>query len=427
MKRQEIEATLAAAYPIDRERIGRLDIESLEADLLADVDELGERDGLLLVAGATPPDRPRGWRSGSRRLGLGVAVAALAAAVVAVALLAGGGEERPSSAYGAELVRFAESSPLLLLEAPKWGIRDIGHLRSTQGYIDFTEESPEPHPDEALETRAETKRHETPPAVIARSLRFMELTWRDGSQNKIRFRDGRLRVSSYSPYEHKVVWGELPGHSFKTTIPTLGVTAYVDPRTERSWRQGGPGHRWMLAVWKEGGRLIELRAHVPDLAAFRERLGWLRRVSAEEWLDAMPPRIVKSVDYVATVEGMLEGIPQPPGFDPTTLEQAEVTTDRYQVGAAVGGAVACSWFRVWGEALGSGDTAAAEEAEAVLQGAGSWPIFEELAKEGAYPATVLEYADKMPSREWFGRPLLPEADKGLSCAERGYPAVVGQG
>ena len=69
-----------------------------------------------------------------------------------------------------------------------------------------------------------------------------------------------------------MVWGELPGHSSKTRIPTLGVTAYVDPRTERSWRQGGPGHRAMLAVWEEDGRLIELRAHVPDLAAFRERL-----------------------------------------------------------------------------------------------------------------------------------------------------------
>lgn len=426
MKRQEIEATLAAAYPVDRERIERIAIEALEGDLLADVDDLGDGDGLLLGTGATPPDRPRGWRSGSHRLALGIAGAALAAVVLAVVLLAGGGGERPSSAYGAELVRFAESSPLLLVDAPKWGIRDVGHLRSTQGYIHFAEESPEPHPDEALETRAETKRHETPPAVIARSLRFMELSWREGKQNRIRFHDGRLSVSAYSPYEHKVVWGELPGHSFKTRIPALGVSAYVEPRTERSWRQGGPGHRWMLAVWKEGGRLIELRAHVPDVAAFRERLGWLRRVSAEEWLDAMPPRIVKSVDYVATVEGMLEGIPQPPGFDPTTLEGAEVTTDRYQVGAAVGGAVACSWFRVWGEALGSGDTATAEEAETVLRGAGSWPIFEEMAKEGAYPATVLEYAEKMPSRKWYGRPLLPEVDQGLGCAERGYPAVGGR-
>jgi hypothetical protein len=426
MKRQEIEATLAAAYPIDRERIQRLDIESLEAELLADIDELGEHDGLLPGAGVTPPDRPRGWRSGSRRLGLGVAVAALAVAVVVVALLAGGGDERPSSAYGAELVRFAESSPLLLVEAPKWGIRNVGHLRSTQGYINFTEEAPEPHPDEALETRAETKRHETPPAVIARALRFMELTWRDGSQSKIRFHEGRLSVSLYSPYMHKVVWAEMPGRSIKTTIPALGVTAYVDPRTERSWRQGGPGHRSMVAVWKEGGRLIELRAHVPNLAAFRERLGWLRRVSAEEWLDAMPPRIVKSVDYVATVEAMLEGIPQPPGFDPTTLEGAEVTTDRYQVGAAVGGAVACSWFRAWGEALGSGDTATAEKAEAVLLGSGSWPIFKEMAKEGAYPATVIEYAKAMPSLHWYHRPLLPQVNKGL-CSTTGYPAIVEAG
>lgn len=420
MRRQEIEATLAAAYPVDRERIERLDIESLEGALLADLDDLGEADGV--AAGAAPADRPRGWRSGSRRLRLGIAAAALAAVVLAVILLAGGGGERPSTAYGAELVRFAETSPLLLVEGPGWGVQSVGNLRATEGYIDFGEKSPEPHPDEAIETRAETKRHETPPAVIARSLRFMELSWRDASQSNVRFHDGRLRASLYSPYLHKVVWMAMPGHAFKTKIPALGVTAYVDSRTERSWRQGGPGHRSMLAVWEEDGRLIELRAHVPDLATFRERLGWLRRVSAEEWLDAMPPRIVKSVDYVATVEAMLEGIPQPPDFDPTKLEQAEVTTDRYQVGAAVGGAVACSWFRVWGEALGSGETATADEAEAVLQGAGSWPIFEEMAKEGAYPATVLEYAEKMPSRKWYGRPLLPQVNKGL-CSTTGYPAI----
>ena len=77
-----------------------------------------------------------------------------------------------------------------------------------------------------------------------------------------------------------------------------------------------------------------------------------------------------------------------------------------------------------GEALGSGDTATAEKAEAVLQGAGSWPIFQEMAKEGAYPATVLEYADKMPSRKWFGQPLLPQVNKGL-CSTTGYPAIAG--
>ena len=68
MKRQEIEATLAAAYPVDRERIERLDLESLEDDLLADLDDLADGDGVLLGAGATPPDRTRGWRGSGDRL-----------------------------------------------------------------------------------------------------------------------------------------------------------------------------------------------------------------------------------------------------------------------------------------------------------------------------------------------------------------------
>jgi hypothetical protein len=391
MRRQEIEATLTAAYPVDRERIERLDIEVMEADLLADLDD----------APAPAAEAPtRGRPSRRRGLGLGLAGAVLAAAVLAVVLLTGGSAEQPTKAYGAELIRFAESGPLLLLDGPEWGVRDVSQDGGT-GRINFTEKSPEPHPDEAIETRAEMKRHETPPAVIARRQRFMELVWRDGDKS----------------------WTTMPAHPVKVKIPALGVTAEVDPHTERAWDQGGPGDRLMVAVWKEGGRAIELRGSVPDLAAFRERLAWLRRVGAEEWLDAMPARVTKSVDYVATVESMLEGIPRPPGFDPAKLEEAEVTTDRYQVGAAVGGAVACSWFRTWGEALASGDAAGAAEAEAVLQGSGSWPIFREMAKEGAYPATVLEYARAMPSRRWYHRPLLPQVNEGL-CGGTGYPAIA---
>ena len=88
MKRQEIEATLAAAYPVDRERIEGLDIESLEAALLADVDDLG--DGWQASAARRSRRRPL-----SRPLGVGLASAAVAAAVVAIVLLAGGGAERP--------------------------------------------------------------------------------------------------------------------------------------------------------------------------------------------------------------------------------------------------------------------------------------------------------------------------------------------
>jgi hypothetical protein len=40
-------------------------------------------------------------------------------------ILAGGASEHPSRAYGAELVRFAESTPLLLLEGPGWRVQNV--------------------------------------------------------------------------------------------------------------------------------------------------------------------------------------------------------------------------------------------------------------------------------------------------------------
>ena len=179
-------------------------------------------------------------------------------------------------------------------------------------------------------------------------------------------RHGDLSLSFYDTYLHKRVHLQVPGHSLKVTIQGLGVTAYVNPHSETSWHQGGPGDRVMLAYWYAGAHLIEMRASVPDFAAFRERLGWLRSAGAEEWLDAMPARVVKAADYAATVESMLAGIPLPSGFDPSRLQTEGITTDRYQVGAAVGGAVACGWFRIWGEAVEAGDSATVKKAEAVL-------------------------------------------------------------
>jgi hypothetical protein len=155
MKPHELEA-LAAAYPVDRERIDRLDIESMEADLFADLEEAP------VVAEAESRRRPR-----RRRLGLALAGAALAAAVVAVVVLAGGGAERPSRAYGAELIRFAESTPLLLLEGPGWGVRGVDP-GSGVGKIEFAKASPDPNPGEPLMTRADVKRHVMPRAVVLR-------------------------------------------------------------------------------------------------------------------------------------------------------------------------------------------------------------------------------------------------------------------
>ena len=71
--------------------------------------------------------------------------------------------------------------------------------------------------------------------------------------------------------------------------------------------QRGPGNRQMKAIWREDGHVLEMNAAVPDLAAFKERLGWLHKVDSQTWLDAMPAKVVKAADHNATVREVLKG------------------------------------------------------------------------------------------------------------------------
>lgn len=388
MSTEKIETELRAANPVAKPALAALDLAAGEVALgqalLAEPALAAEPQALDRA-----PRRPR-----SPRL-LVAAVMAVAAAATVFLLADGGASESPAPAYGAELVRFAESTPLLLLEEPGWHVRDIGQQHG-QGRMEFGIASPTT--PEAHIYKTHTK-HGT--ALHRDGLRRVELFW--WNRSKI------LRLL-LNPRVDRV-----PGRKFTATLPALGTKVYIDTRAETSPKYGGPGHHQMEAIWREDGRVLLLNASVPDLAAFRERLGWLRRVDTQTWLDAMPAKVVKAADYGAAVREMLQGIPLPPGFDPTRISDLQVTNDRYQVGAAVGGAVACEWFHRWGDAIRKGNTAAAKKAERVLQGAGSWPIFREMSKEGAYPATVVEYAEAMPSGRWYGRPLLPDVNQGLGC------------
>lgn len=397
MSTEKIEAELRAANPVAPPTLAALDLAAGEAALgqalLAESELTAEPQAL-----DTAPRRPRSPR-------LVVAAAMTAAVAVAVFLLAAGGASRsPAPAYGAELVRFAEATPLLLLEEPGWRVRGISQLDG-QGMMEFgiaPPATPEAHT---------YKTHTNHGVALHRDgLRRIDLSWYPHELGN------ELLKPLLNPRVDRV-----PGRRFTATVPTLGTKVHIDTRVETSPKYGGPGHHQMQAIWREDGRLLVLSASVPNLATFRERLGWLRRVEAQTWLDAMPAKVVKAADYGAAVQEMLQGIPLPPGFDPAKIPDLHVTNNRYQVGAAVGGAVACEWFRHWGDAIGKGDASAAKEAERVLQGAGSWPIFREMSKEGAYPATVVEYAEAMPSRRWYGRPLLPDVDQGLGCARLESP------
>jgi hypothetical protein len=419
MKTREMEKALGAANPVGRRRLDGLDLEAMEVDLLADLEA---DSSALLELEATPPRARR-----PRRFALALGSVALAVALAAILVLAGGGSNHPSRAYGAELVRFAELTPLLLLEGPGWRVQDVYEAgqgvympRSSRGTgsMEFVTGKPTPYESVRVTCVRETvsKSGKFPvckaergsgmlPAAVRQ--RKVELRWFHGSL------EDSLSMAHKMPHPHSQRWIKLP---------VLDTTADVDTRAEFYVNQGGRGNRQMTALWSEDGYVLELKAAVPDLAAFEERLDWLTRVDSQTWLDAMPAKVVKAADHDAAVQEMLKGIPVPKGFEPSQIPDENLTTNRHQVGAAVTGTVSCLWFRQWGEARRSSDRAAAAEAEKAMATAKHWPILHEMAKEGGYPE-IWKLAAAMPSGEGRrGWRLLPQTEA-LGCARWGIPVL----
>jgi hypothetical protein len=409
MKPDKIDRKLRDADPYPAPALAQLELEPAAAALAAAI--LAEPAAPTAAENAAPP-----WPAAQRhRRGLfgaaGLAAAAVAAAVIL--LLAGGSAESPSRAYGAELVRFAESTPLLLLEGPGWRVQNVFQANGREGLegsMEFVTGKPIPYESIRISGDADEQRESGmfPPAVRQRRV---ELFW---SQRSLESEIARVH-SMLHPHGRQVV-----------ELPVLDTTASVDTRAEFYANQGGPGNRQMIALWSEGGYTLELRAAVPNLGGFEERLDWLAKVDPESWLDAMPAKVVKAVDHDATVREMLKGIPVPATFGPSRVPDEGLTTNRYQVGAAVTGTVSCLWLRQWGEARRTGNEVAAAEAERAMATSKRWPILREMAKDGAYPETIWELAADMPSGywEWAGRRhrLLPRAE-GLGCAHLGIPVL----
>lgn len=406
MNEREARRLLAAADPVAAERFDGLDFEAMEADLLADIE--GGRAALLEVEPA-PRSHPR------RRLVLALGTAVLAVIAALVVLLAGEGSGRPATAYGAEQIAFAESTPLLLLDGPGWRVANVTESKAregTEGQMEFITGKPIPYGVMKITGNEEKGQHVEGLQPAATRQRKVELHWRSEAEESL-----AQAIANRRAYYH------AHGKHF-TRLPVLGTSAFVDTRTEVFENQGGPGDREMLAFWSEGGFLLELHAAVPDQAGMEERLGWVTKVDSQAWLDAMPAKVVKAADHEAVVEEMLKGIPLPATFSPARIPNEELTTDRYQVGATVTGTLACLWLRQWGEATRTGDTAAAEEAVKAMATARHWPILREMNPDGDYPEVLWEDAAAMPRGYfvWAGhhRDLLAHAE-GLGCARFGLP------
>jgi hypothetical protein len=408
MKTHELDLKFKAANPVPRDALMGLDLGPAEAELGEGI-VAGPASAEGAAAGVVARPHPRRW-------GRTAAAAAGALAVIAgviVLLLSAGGGDGSNRAYAAELVRFAESSPLLLLEGRGWRVQDVTEYRTREGFegqMEFVTGKPIPYETVRVTggPRAQRESGMFPPAVRQRRV---ELWWHQGTLA------GAIQMQRMGLHPHGQRWVKLP---------VLDTVASVDTRAEFYVNQGGPGNRRMVAFWSEGGYVLQLTAAVPDLAAFEERLDWVTKVDTQAWLDAMPAKVVKAADHDATVREILKGIPVPDAFSPSNIPDEGLTTNRYQVGAKVTATVSCLWFLQWAQARRSGDRAAELEAERAMATSRHWPILHEMAKEGGYPQTIWQLADEMPSGYWehlkHRHPLLPRAE-GLGCARLGLPLL----
>ena len=164
---------------------------------------------------------------------------------------------------------------------------------------------------------------------------------------------------------------------------------------------------------------MQYGAPVRDLAMFRAQLRALRQVDTNTWLRALPPSVMQTATRRVTIHHMLGGVPLPPGFTVAQIPGSNLIKDRYQLGAAVTGTVACMWVADWARARAAGDTAAVNTAVAAMATAPRWPILREMARSGFWSQLLIEMAKAMPSGHWHGRSLAGAFNSNLGCSRLG--------
>lgn len=300
------------------------------AGLAAELDEAElERALTRAVALGRTPSQPvpvgdrvalqTGETGRRRRAAVGLAAAAvLAALLVAGGWLRGSGGGHPE--FAAAAIRVAEANPRLLVTAPGWKIVRADEFETDSG----------------------------------------ELTFSDGSH--------RLEVHWYPARRYEEYLRDRADVSTPERGTLLGQTATtVDYSREE--------YATMLSP--QGSVFVEVRGRLGSRPAYDEILDSLRAVDVETWLDAMPASTVRPEARSETVDGLLRGMPLPPGFDAAALKGEDSIADRDTLAVKVGNAIACGWVESWVSAQADGDRAAAEQAVEAMSGAADWPLVRE--------------------------------------------------
>jgi hypothetical protein len=386
MTRIDVEAALAAANPLSERTVAELPLHDAETELLAMI-AAAPADGQRRPRTDSP--RPRARAHWGRRL---VVVLAASAAVAAVLALLPGGERTggPSPAFAASLVRFANASPLVLLRLPGWHVVYVYQQPDGYGEMHFVRGG-------ASADGSPTGVSSNNGASLAN--RFAMITW---------YRVTPAALRKYRKYL-------AVGHQHANT--GLGVVAqrYVyEGRSRRGFD--------MTAFLIYRGRELSFRATVTSMSMFRSELRALTAVDTTTWLRAMPPSVVKSADSSQVVHQMLKGIPLPPRFDASRIRGSRLVQNRYDLGAAVTGTVACMWIADWKRARQAGDDAAVDRAIAAMATAPHWPVLHQMARHGAWPQVLISYARAMRRgtvTEGGVQPLAVAVNSGLGCRELG--------
>jgi hypothetical protein len=366
---------IAALNPLTDDAAERLEIGAAEDDMLARI--LTSADGPEVA-----PARSRATRRPRRVLAV-AGLAAVALPVIAVLALVPTGRQTqlqhlsPPPALGSgALKRFADASPRVLLKQPGWHVWRADEMSRLWGELDF--------------------KHAGSPTGGG-------LSWFPATDTRGYLQDRGSEAS------------------IKTTVPLLGTTAHV-------FQAKGPrvrGTYGFTAIWRMGSRGLMFEGGARNVSAFRAVLGHLRVVDYPTWLRALPASVVKTADRGETIRKMLKGIPLPPGFNASQIPGATLVRDRYQLGAAVTGTVACEWFARWGHARNAANHTAVNQAIAAMATAVHWPVLKQMSHSGDWPSVLIGYARAMRSGRWYGRPLLGDVNSGLGCSGQWHIKLPG--
>ncbi len=313
----------------------------------------GDRAVLEGSAGAAP-GRP-GFFSRRRAASLGFGLAC--AGVIAVLIVLGGGsvdtvKEGGRPTYAAAAVEVAEANPRLLVTAPGWAIVHAHSFEVDSGILEYR------------------YRNTAAYGIHANSL---HLSWYPARSYRSVLRERR----EVTP------WGERHGGRIvETSTTVLGHPAV----TFHDHLGGGSDYATILAP--QGKVFVEIDARLSP-SDYSTVLRSLRAVSVDRWLAAMPPEVVQPAARSEVIAGMLAGVPLPPGFQMADLEAETHFTDRYQLGQAVAGAVACGWLESWSAATRSGDEATARQAVEGMAGVRRWPVLLGMVQEKGFEGDVL--------------------------------------